>query len=271
MFDPIGLGAGLPAPAGSELLVDALVPPTVQRQAPARRVGDGAPARPPAVLATAAATAAPSLSASAQLRWLAHMLDEVDNGMLLVNSEAQLLYMNHSARMELDGQHPLRLGDNTLRTHLAQDVARFFDALAACQQGLRLLVNLGEGAQRVTVSLVPQPMGLGQGADGQIQTAVLLVLGKRTLGNALAVERYARSLGLTPAETRVLQGLCNGQKPTQMASEFDVAICTLRSQIGALRHKAGARSIPELVRQVALLPPQVGVLRGSETGGQRRV
>ncbi len=210
------------------------------------------------------------MGASAQLRWLAHMLDEVDNGMLLVNSEAQVLYMNHTARLELDDQHPLRLADNTLGTHRAQDVARFFDALAACQQGRRLLVNLGEGANRVTVSLVPQPFDHGHGSDGHAQMAVLLVLGKRTLGNALAVERYARSLGLTPAETRVLQGLCNGRKPAHMASEFDVAICTLRSQIGALRHKAGARSIPELVRQVALLPPQVGVLRVSAMASQHR-
>jgi hypothetical protein len=39
--------------------------------------------------------------------------------------------------------------------------------------------------------------------------------------------------------------------------------CRHRTQIGSIRAKAGAGSISELVRQVAVLPPLVGALRGS--------
>jgi DNA-binding CsgD family transcriptional regulator len=42
-----------------------------------------------------------------------------------------------------------------------------------------------------------------------------------------------------------------------------VAVSTVRTQIGSIRAKAGAGSISELVRQVAVLPPLVGALRGS--------
>jgi len=36
----------------------------------------------------------------------------------------------------------------------------------------------------------------------------------------------------------------------------------VRTQIGSIRAKTGAASIAELVRQVAVLPPLVGALRG---------
>jgi DNA-binding CsgD family transcriptional regulator len=42
-----------------------------------------------------------------------------------------------------------------------------------------------------------------------------------------------------------------------------VAISTVRAQIGALRVKTGASSISALVRQLAVLPPLVGALRGT--------
>jgi len=42
-----------------------------------------------------------------------------------------------------------------------------------------------------------------------------------------------------------------------------VAVSTVRTQIGSIRAKTGAASISELVRQVAVLPPLVGALRGA--------
>lgn len=191
--------------------------------------------------------------------WMMRMLDEIDYGMLLVTPDAQVSYLNHAARLELDGQHPLQLLGSTLRAHRALDVAPLYDALAAAQRGLRRLVTLGEGAQRVCVSVVPLPT-----AGGQVDTRVtLLVLGKRQVCEQLSVQGYARSVGLTPAETRVLEQLCAGARPGQVAASAGVAVSTIRTQIGSIRSKTGAGSIRELVRQVAVLPPLVGALRGN--------
>ncbi len=200
--------------------------------------------------------------------WMLGMLDEIDYGMLLVSADAQVSYMNHAARLELDGEHPLQLLGSTLRAHRAQDVAPLYDALAAAQRGLRRLVTLGEGTQRVCVSVVPMP---GPTATGQTDPAraTLLVLGKRQVCEQLSVQGYARSVGLTPAETRVLEQLCAGARPGEVAQRAGVAVSTIRTQIGSIRTKTGAGSIRELVRQVAVLPPLVGALRGfGGHGGQ---
>lgn len=193
--------------------------------------------------------------------WMLGMLDEIDYGMLLVSADAQVSYLNHAARLELDGEHPLQLLGSTLRAHRAQDVAPLYDALAAAQRGLRRLVTLGEGTQRVCVSVVPLP---GPTASGHTDPAraTLLVLGKRQVCEQLSVQGYARSVGLTPAETRVLEQLCAGARPGDVAARAGVAVSTVRTQIGSIRTKTGAGSIRELVRQVAVLPPLVGALRG---------
>lgn len=190
--------------------------------------------------------------------FLARMLDEIDYGMLLVNGDAQVVYLNHMARHELDGDHPLQLHGRMLRATQAQDIAPLFDALAAAQRGLRRLLMLGSGELRVSVSVVPLGAQAGLlGAAG----ATLLVLGKRQVCEKLSVQGFARSLSLTPAETRVLELLCSGVRPTEVAERQGVAVSTVRTQIGSIRAKTGAGSIRELVRQVAVLPPLVGALR----------
>jgi DNA-binding CsgD family transcriptional regulator len=196
---------------------------------------------------------------------LTRMLDEIDYGMLLVGPDAHVHYSNHAARHELDGEHPLQLAGPTLRALRPEDATPLQDALAAAQRGLRRLVTLGEGVHRVGVSVVPLPENEAERAGGH-GPLTLLVLGKRQVCEQLSVHGFARSLNLTPAETRVLELLCAGVRPTAIARQQNVAVSTVRTQIGSIRAKAGAGSISELVRQVAVLPPLVGALRGAWGG-----
>lgn len=206
--------------------------------------------------------ALPEAAVGALGECLTRMLDEIDYGMLLVDGDGQVIYGNHAARLELDGEHPLQLGGRALRTQRAEDAAPLHEALAAAQRGLRRLLTLGSGLQRVSVSVVPLPATAAERSDGR-GALTLLVLGKRQVCERLSVHGFARSLNLTPAETRVLELLCAGVRPTAIAERQNVAVSTVRTQIGSIRAKTGAGSISELVRQVAVLPPLVGALRGT--------
>ena len=195
--------------------------------------------------------------------WLSRMLDEIDYGMMLVTPQAHVTFMNHAARLELDGRHPLQMHGRSLGAHRPQDVAPLYDALAAAQRGLRRLITVGEGDQRVSVSVVPLPENAGQDTP-----VTLLVLGKRRVCEQLSVQGFARSVSLTPAETRVLEQLCGGVRPSDIARDGGVAVSTVRTQIGSIRAKTGAASIRHLVQQVAVLPPLVGALRAAMPGYQ---
>jgi DNA-binding CsgD family transcriptional regulator len=205
--------------------------------------------------------------------FLTRMLDEIDYGMLLVAADAQVVFLNHAAKVELDGEHPLQLVGRTLRTQRAQDVVALAEALAGAQRGLRRLLTLGEGDGRATLSVVPLPAPPappgGERADDNTPLALLL-LAKRNVCEPLSVQGFARSLKLTPAETRVLEMLCEGVSPNRIAKVQKVAVCTVRTQIGAIRNKTGADGIPALVRQVAKLPPVMSALRGCVPAGLMR-
>jgi DNA-binding CsgD family transcriptional regulator len=217
---------------------------------------------------TAPASTMPEPGSAQLSACLTRMLDEIDYGMLLVGADAQLLYCNHAARQELDGAHPLQLIGRSLRALRPQDVLPLQEALDSAQRGLRRLVTLGTGVQRVSVSVVPLPESATEKARGE-GPATLLVLGKRQVCEQLSVHGFARSVNLTPAETRVLELLCSGVRPTAIARQQNVAVSTVRTQIGSIRAKTGAGSISELVRQVAVLPPLVGALRGAFVMGAR--
>ena len=79
----------------------------------------------------------------------------------------------------------------------------------------------------------------------------------------LSAQWFARHHGLTLAETHVLEALCTGARPAEVAATKGVALSTVRSHISSLRAKTGAPSIRDLVRQVAVLPPLVSALKGA--------
>jgi hypothetical protein len=159
-----------------------------------------------------------------QAQWLAQMLDEIDYGMLLVADDGTVLHANHVARAELDGDHPLQMLGQQLRTRQPQDVAPLNEALrAARERGLRRLVRLGDAAQSVSVAVVPLSAPAGE------EALTLLVFGKRRVCEALSAHWFAREHGLTPAEARVLAALCDGTPPRQIASALGVALSTTRS------------------------------------------
>lgn len=184
-------------------------------------------------------------------RWLTMMLDEIDYGMLLLTNGTEVTHLNHVARADLDAGGPLQLAANQLRTRDPAEGPRLLDAVvAAAQRGLRRLLALGEGTERRNLAVIP----LG----GQ---ATLVVLGRRQLSQRISVQCYARLHGLTMAEARVLEGLCEGLDPREIAELNDVGLATVRTQISNIRAKTGAPHIRELVRQVAVLPPMMAALR----------
>ena len=203
-------------------------------------------------------------------RRMAQMLDTLDHGMLLVSDTLRVRHVNGAAWRDLDDQHPLQLigaGPDDLQLHarFGPDVLPLREALVgAAERGLRRLLPLGTGRQRISVAVVPLPV---LGAADKPCAAVLL--GRRQVCEELTVDWFARSHRLTAAETAVMKGLCADFTPQQIADRQGVGLATVRTQIGNIRLKTGACSIRALVRQVALLPPLVSALLGAPRAGDR--
>lgn len=188
-------------------------------------------------------------------RLLTAALDELDYGVVLLVDGTRIAHLNGLAIRQLDGVFPLQRAAGELRARFARDIAPLHDAVeAAATLGLRKLLAVGSAAERTNLSIAPLEPPCGE------RRAVLVVLGKLAVSEALSVLGFARSHGLTGAETRLLEVLVRGREPTRAADDLGVAISTVRTQIGSIRQKTGASSLRELVQQVALLPPLASAL-----------
>lgn len=186
--------------------------------------------------------------------WLSGMLDELDYGMLLLDDHGQVLHANHAARSACASGHPLQLLGRTLQTRRSEHAVLLDEALQAARRGRRKLLALGDGGNPVNVTVVPLETGGTR--------ATLLMMSRRQVCEALSLQGFARCHGLTLAETRLLEGLSAGIEPRALARRHGVSLATVRTQISSIRTKTGAASIRGLMRQLSVLPPIVGSLRG---------
>ncbi|MBX3621652.1 MAG: hypothetical protein KF891_16910 [Rhizobacter sp.] len=184
------------------------------------------------------------------------MLDEIDHGMLLVTPGGRLRHANQPAQRELARAGALLLAGQEVRAAQREQNHALLQALANASRGRRCMLTLGAAAPDLSVAVTPL------GHENQDHEAlVLLVLGKRQSFETLTLDFYARTQGLTDAEARVLQALCKGLRPKEVARQFNVAVSTIRSQISSIRAKTQTTSIRDLVNRVSTLPPIAPAIR----------
>lgn len=186
------------------------------------------------------------------LDWLAAMANLLDFGLVLLKPDQSMVFANAAAH---------RLADEL------PGVCSVNPAFSFVQPGdrLRLRVALGKAALGVGSSLrvggdggLPVRVLPVRAPHGELPQWAWLALGRPVRAGAAALDHVAHSFGLTPSERGVLAQLCQGHAPARVARDNGVALCTVRSQIAAVRAKTGAANIPHLLQQVAQVPPVTG-------------
>lgn len=201
----------------------------------------------------------PALSRSAAI---ALAMDELDHAMLLLDHEGHIVHRNYLAMVELDDKHPLCIKGRELVGRNLRDTDVLNKALVAARTlGIRKLISLRHAGEQLSVSVVPLACA-GSGDEG----VTLVMFSKRRLFDELTALSYAKCHGLSAAETRVVHCLCNGAAPAEVAARNGVKLSTVRTQIGNIRSKTGTRTVTELVRAIAVLPPLMGALRMGSAG-----
>ena len=215
----------------------------------------GSPALNAAPLPPGAAPcpAAPATASTGVPPWMAAMLDALDYGLLLLDRAQRVAHANRAARSAL-ARNPLgQPWAQALDCRAPAEVAALAQAIdAASGRGWRRLVTLQHGGGVTGIAVVPLPAG----GDA----AVMLVLSRARTCEALSIHWYAHSHGLTQAEARVLEALCEGATPNEVAASLGVAVSTVRTQLATIRAKTGAAGLRQLVAGVAHLPPVVSAV-----------
>jgi DNA-binding NarL/FixJ family response regulator len=186
------------------------------------------------------------------------VLDEIDYGLILVAPEGQLQHANHLARYELARSRTLCTRGGYVVGQTPALTSALQHGIQSATKGKRQMLTLRHAAYSLPVACVP----LFSPFEGMV-SSVLLMLGRQVGTQNLAVTFFSQANKLTPAEEKILRGLCDGQDVLDIASANGVAESTVRTQIRSLREKTGNPSIRQLVQNVAALPPVVPALRPS--------
>ena len=183
--------------------------------------------------------------------WQLRLLDELDYGIVVLDWDGHVLYVNQAARAQLRVARALRIERGTLVATAARDASLLQRAVhAAAVQGRRRMVRVGTGAGQMELGVVPGPH-----CPGANSHRVMVMLSRQQLCEPLSTYGFARDHGLSPTETRVLQLLCEGRQPLAIAEHQGVTIATVRTQIASIRTKTDSANIGELIQRVARLPP----------------
>lgn len=187
---------------------------------------------------------------------LLRVLDALDYGLMLVSDTGKLRFANRVAQGECARTQCMRLEAGFVQAVQDRDNKALQKAMMAASAGRRSMVTTRSRDSVLSIGIVPVDKNL----DRSRCPAILLVFSRSKMCEPLSVEFFAREHRVTMAEEAVLRGLCNGMPPAEIANHCGVALSTVRTQIGSLRQKTESKSIGELLRMVAVLPPIVPLL-----------
>lgn len=181
------------------------------------------------------------------------MLDCIQIGAMAVAAGMRVSFANRAALRECSRHALLRIEDAQLAVlapPCGEHHARLTRAVEGAHAGHWSLVRLGSGASMLSIAV--SPLFPSERSSGPL---ALLLFGLCQNKEPLTIQLYARSCGLTPAETRVLLGLAEGLVPKQIASKHSVLLSTVRTQISSIRDKTGTRRLGDLMQALVCLPP----------------
>jgi DNA-binding CsgD family transcriptional regulator len=188
---------------------------------------------------------------------MAYILDQLAFGFLLTSVTGRLLDSNVVGKSELEKQTPLRLYAGTIQTSDPCCAGRLDQALKLAELGGRSLVTLSaENESLLSIAVLPLR------ATGIKVPGAALILSRASVCDPLMLSFFARSRRFTSSEEQVLALLSQGRSAPQIATELEVAVSTVRTQIQSVCAKAGSNGIRGLLAQLATLPPVTTVSTG---------
>jgi DNA-binding CsgD family transcriptional regulator len=207
-------------------------------------------------------------AAQEQLGVFHRSLDSMDFGVSFFDTAGQLSFANKAT------QHiAARAGSTWGNTYFLAERSAPTPAAPAAHDALGTLLlaaATGEGGSRILGGdTMAQVMALAlpvsapaKNGAGDARAAVMLLLIDRQGRADAAVGFVIQAFGLSPAESRLLPLLVQGQTPIEMAQSLDLKLPTVRSQLSAIFAKTGTTRQQELIRLLGAVPP---VLSGQNT------
>jgi hypothetical protein len=153
-----------------------------------------------------------SQEACGQEDLLLGVLHAIDYGVIVVDAAQTILIANHAAQATLQSGRFLIKHGNRLEPRQTSQHAAFTQALQQAFAGKRRMFAMHDGDEAITCAMVPVLP-----AEYKASPTVLVMVSRPQVCQPLSVSLFAKDEGLSATETAVLNGLCNGLDPAEIA------------------------------------------------------
>jgi DNA-binding CsgD family transcriptional regulator len=182
---------------------------------------------------------------------LAAVVEQLGLGVAVATFDGLVLHLNQAARRALRDSAFDVGDDGRLFSLRATDAGLLRSALAMATLERKSVIVAGDRRKGLTIAVQPLDFVVA----GRPTRGVLLLFSLGARLNASAVGAYADAHQLTPAESAVVAGLCDGLQAKEVAQRTGSSIATVRSHLRSIYYKTGARNLQDLLARVASLPP----------------
>jgi DNA-binding CsgD family transcriptional regulator len=188
----------------------------------------------------------------------ADMLDGLSAGMFLIATGGQMVHANAAGRGMLGAGEVLRSVHGRLVTCDTQVNEVLRETSVAANngdaglggKGITLVLTAPDG-ERYVAHVLPLASSARRGAGNAYTATAAMFLRKAELQSPPAPEVIGETYKLTPAELRVLLSIVEVGGIPEVAIALGVADTTIKTHLGRLFEKTGARRQADLVKLVA--------------------
>jgi DNA-binding CsgD family transcriptional regulator len=183
----------------------------------------------------------------AQTETLSHCIDHFSTGMLVLDHQARVCWVNLRAQQVLQGSRHLSISGSRLRCGASEDQAKLneiIDSAITCKQAGQRFVGAVGACWDNPVQLLAVPVFTSS------TPYIAIYLTGQDSQAELSASEVVKLFGLTPAEARLAIGLCDGESVNDYAARQGISTGTARIQLKSTFSKLGVNRQPDLVRLI---------------------
>ena len=190
------------------------------------------------------------------------ILNRLQQGVILVDGEARVIFANRAAEGMLRAGRGLFLGRDGLRAEIPAETRRLRRAIADCAKphaglggaGGHLRISREHGVS-LTVLVAPYHVGLSW-IDVVRPRAILFITDPETTADVRR-QRLGEDFGLTPAEAAVAAEVVKADGLQAVSGRLGISLETVRTHLAHVFDKTCTRRQAELIRLLLLSQPAV--------------
>jgi CheY-like chemotaxis protein/DNA-binding CsgD family transcriptional regulator len=188
---------------------------------------------------------------SIQEATLSEALDNLATGVIFINENLKVYYLNKSARQFLEREAVLQLSNDYLNCATAEKTAELHKCVA---EGIPQTLSFDRGENQSPLRILTTPLVSRDANYGQ-DRPIAIIYTFETVNSAERIEDVLRSFySLSPAESKIVSRLLHSPRLEDVSTELGITLNTARTHMKRIYSKTNARGMSALLNMIVTGP-----------------